>query len=216
MIYLATPSTVLIREAVRDGRLGALLTPDSWAGENRPHIETFCWWAADNACFAKGNEFDGKAWLAWLKGLREHVDSCLFAVLPDVVGGAEATEARSLPYAERVAQLGYPVAWVLQEGCSTCPPPWHLIDAVFIGGLTEEFKFGEGMEVAMEAKRRGLWTHMGRVNSFRRLRSAALDGIQSADGTYLAFGPDKNLVKLLVWLRWLDTHMPLHLEGMAD
>jgi hypothetical protein len=39
----------------------------------------------------------------------------------------------------------------------------------------------------MEARRRGVWTHMGRVNSERRLRYAALIGCQSADGTYLAF-----------------------------
>jgi hypothetical protein len=41
---------------------------------------------------------------------------------------------------------------------------------------------------------------MGRLNSRRRLRHAAAIGCHSADGTYLAYGPDKNLPKLLGWL----------------
>jgi hypothetical protein len=42
---------------------------------------------------------------------------------------------------------------------------------------------------------------MGRVNSLRRLRLAARDGYDSVDGTFLAFGPDKNLPRLLAYLR---------------
>lgn len=41
---------------------------------------------------------------------------------------------------------------------------------------------------------------MGRVNSLRRLRHAAAIGCDSADGTYLAFGPDRNLPRLLDWI----------------
>jgi hypothetical protein len=47
----------------------------------------------------------------------------------------------------------------------------------------------------------GKGTHMGRVNSNRRLQYAATIGCDSADGTYLAFGPDQNLPRLLWWLR---------------
>jgi hypothetical protein len=41
---------------------------------------------------------------------------------------------------------------------------------------------------------------MGRVNSFRRLRYAQAIGCDSADGTYIAFGPNQNLPNVLAWL----------------
>ena len=52
-----------------------------------------------------------------------------------------------------------------------------------------------------EAKARLKWVHMGRVNSLRRLRYASAIGCDSADGTYLRFGPDVNLPTLQGWLR---------------
>lgn len=42
------------------------------------------------------------------------------------------------------------------------------------------------------------------VNSLRRLDLARDIGCHSADGTYLAFGPDQNLPKLLAWLRQVN------------
>lgn len=45
---------------------------------------------------------------------------------------------------------------------------------------------------------------MGRVNSRTRLGIAEWFGCDSADGTYLAYGPDKNLPRLLRWLDELD------------
>lgn len=214
MIYLATPSTIDAKNAMERGRLGAIVTPDSWGGANGV-LGRFPWWAADNACFAKGDDFDADAWLKWLEILRPHLDACLFAVLPDVVGDAAATFDRSLPYAATVRDMGYAPALVVQEGIADLTLPIDAVDAVFIGGKTEAFKFGEGMAAAMEAKAAGLWTHMGRVNSFRRLRAATLSGIDSADGTYLTFGPDKNLPKLLHWLDWLDVHVPFHFGDVA-
>lgn len=41
---------------------------------------------------------------------------------------------------------------------------------------------------------------MGRVNSGKRLKLADNWGCDTADGTFLAFGPDKNLPRLLAWL----------------
>ena len=46
---------------------------------------------------------------------------------------------------------------------------------------------------------------MGRVNSRRRLRIAQAFGCTSCDGTYLAFGPDTNLPRLLTWMNELHT-----------
>ncbi len=70
------------------------------------------------------------------------------------------------------------------------------------GHPLREWKTGEvARAITDEARRRGVWVHMGRVNSWARLRYARQTGCDSADGTYLAFGPSKNLPKLL---RWLD------------
>jgi hypothetical protein len=41
--------------------------------------------------------------------------------------------------------------------------------------------------------------HMGRLNSGRRWRLAEVMGCDSADGTFLAFGPDKNLDRMSSW-----------------
>ncbi len=43
------------------------------------------------------------------------------------------------------------------------------------------------------------------MNSWKRLKAAAVSGYDSADGTYLTFGPDKNIVKLNGWLDVLNT-----------
>lgn len=41
--------------------------------------------------------------------------------------------------------------------------------------------------------------HMGRLNSGRRWRFAEVIGCDTADGTFLAFGPDKNLGRMAEW-----------------
>ncbi|MEU2774529.1 hypothetical protein ABZ646_16705 [Streptomyces sp. NPDC007162] len=56
---------------------------------------------------------------------------------------------------------------------------------------------------------------MGRVNSRIRLGIAEWFGCDTADGTYLAYGPDKNLPKFLSWLRDLGDR-PSLLAGALD
>lgn len=77
-----------------------------------------------------------------------------------------------------------------------------------------EWKLGRAAALlTQEAKRRGKPVHMGRVNSRRRLRYAASIGCDTADGTYLLFGPrGVNLPKLL---SWVAEPMPDRLEIAA-
>ena len=78
--------------------------------------------------------------------------------------------------------------------------PWAEFDVLFIGGTTE-FKLGPGARALIdEAVARGIPVHMGRVNSRKRLVYAHVAGCASVDGTYLKFGPDVNLVRLLRWM----------------
>lgn len=154
-------------------------------------------WAADNGCFGD-KPFDAHRWLAWLD--RQPRYGCLFAVVPDVVGDHEATVERWHVWAGRVRDIGYRPAFVLQDGCTPSAIPADT-DCVFVGGSTEWKLSPTSVACMRAAKARGCWVHVGRVNSLRRLRWCAHLGIvDSVDGTYLAFGPDKNLPRLLSWL----------------
>lgn len=86
--------------------------------------------------------------------------------------------------------------------------PLDLCDAVFIGGSTPWKLSPAAANLAAYAREHGKSVHMGQVNSLRRLRYAASIGAGSADGTYLAFGPDRNLPTLLGWLRTLPQESP--------
>lgn len=161
-------------------------------------------WIADNGCFGKGYPGDD-AWLAWLGAYTaEERSRCLFAVAPDVVGDAAATLARSMPWLPKIRALGYPAALVAQNGLEDLGVPWEAFDALFIGGDTA-WKLGpHARHLVAEARLRGKWVHMGRVNSERRLRYADAIGCDSVDGTYLAFGPDLNLPNVLAWVRGVN------------
>lgn len=131
---------------------------------------------------------------------------CLFATAPDVYGDHAATVERSLPMLRAIRDLGCKAAFVAQDGWQTETTPWDEFDALFVGGTTE-FKFRAGRDAVFAAKARGKWTHMGRVNGIDRLRAAVGIGCDSADGTFLKFGPNTNWPRLT---RWLDTitHQP--------
>jgi hypothetical protein len=126
------------------------------------------------------------------------------------VADAEATLVRALPWLPRIRSLGFPVAYVAQDGATEDSLPWGEFDALFIGGSTD-WKLGEDARyLAHAANSRGKWVHCGRVNSRKRLRYAATPyelggmGADSADGTFLTYGPAKNLPQLLGWLRELN------------
>lgn len=168
-------------------------------------------WCADNGVF--GNTYPGDdAYLAWLGARQNLAGSCQFVVAPDVVRGADgsfapdaaATLARSAPMLPKIRALGFPTALVAQNGLEHLDVPWHAFDVLFIGG-DDAWKEGPASAMlAAQAKARGKHVHMGRVNSLRRLRIARAMGCDSVDGTFLAFGPDRNLPTLLSWLRELE------------
>lgn len=200
MRYSATASGPRVRDAMRLGLLGMIANP---ASGNR--IEAGIDWCADNAAY--GGRYPGDdAYLGWLAARAPHAGRCAFATAPDVVGDGAATLDRSLPMLERIRAVGYPVALVAQDGLEHLAMPWNDIDALFLGASTTWKLSAAAAELAATARRRGLWVHMGRVNSHRRLRHANAIGCHSADGTYLAYGPDTNLPKLLSWLTTLDAN----------
>lgn len=209
MLYLANPCGPRVVEAMRDGLIGLIDTPlqGSAAAKDSVHAVGGTW-SADNGCFS--DRWDQAKWWKFLVDNAHRADTCLFAVAPDVVGDALATHERSEPWLQRIRDLGYPVAYVAQDGLEDLELPydgtdwWDSFDVLFIGGTTE-WKLGRhARRIVAQAKARGKWVHMGRVNSERRYRYAHGIGCDSADGTFLTFGPDTNLPRLLSWARVED------------
>jgi hypothetical protein len=144
-------------------------------------------WAADNGRFSKPQTYSDESYLGWLDKRSPDAERCLFATAPDVVGDAVATLELSVPMLPRIRAAGYRPALVAQDGLESLPVPWDAFDVLFVGGSTR-WKLSETcFSLIAEAKRRGKWVHMGRVNSLRRLTLAASVGCDSADGTYLRF-----------------------------
>jgi hypothetical protein len=187
---------------------GWMLTPMMG---NRPDLNA-TWWAADTGCFTQPARHDDAAYLAWLVDRRACAHRCLFATTPDVVGDAAATWRRSRPMLAVIRALGYPAALVAQNGIHDRPVPWDAFDVLFVGG-DDAFKLRDERTWALvaEAKRHGKWCHMGRVNSHTRYDTARAGGYDSADGTFLAFGPDANLRHLERWLARQQAVLPLAL-----
>ena len=218
MLYLATPSGRAVRDAMSAGLIGCMTTPAQ--GNIIPDGVMY---ACDNGKFGKG--WPGpERWLAWLEStiIRYGADRCLWAVAPDVPMDAAATLAESLPWLPQIRALGVPVAFAAQDGAEVPGMvPWDEIDVLFLAGSTDWKLSRATGDLAYEARQRGKRVHMGRVNSERRLRHAAAIGCDTADGTYLAFGPDQNLPKVAGWMNRLTrrerpaVQFPMDFGGVA-
>lgn len=242
MLYLTGVSTPETRSARRSD-LGILATPDSAIARQVGHYPAG--WAADNALFtapmppalaagigapdhigrsplAAGVRYTAEPervarWRRWIADLDP--TGCLFATLPDVVGDYAATWERSCLDLARVRRLGFPVAIVLQDGVESDRFVWRSIlaaaDAVFVGGSTEWKMSTDAARLVGEARARGLWCHMGRVNTWGRIQHAAAIGCHSVDGTFLARAPRANFPRLTGWLDRLAAAEPIALDLTA-
>lgn len=129
---------------------------------------------------------------------------CLFVACPDVFdpvarkGDAAKTLAQFVRWEPFIHSFDLPVALVLQDGQEDHLVPWSKLEALFVGGSTA-WKVGEHAErLVKEAKRRGKYVHMGRVNDIFRMSDAKEWGVDSFDGS--KYG------------RWSDTWIPIGLE----
>lgn len=191
--------------------LGVIVTP---AMGNKVDLLATAW-GADNGCFANPDAFSLEGYLSWLGERKYAASTCLFATAPDVVGDAIATWERSLPVFPLIRAMGFKAALVAQDGIEAQDVDWTAFDVLFIGGSTRWKISHHAKLMVRKAKSHGKPVHMGRVNSFTRLQTAAMWGCDSADGTYLAFGPDTNTPKLLGWLDSLH-RQPVFNFGAAN
>lgn len=172
-------------------------------------------YACDNGRFGRG--WPGATrWWSWLVTTvdRYGLDRCAFAVAPDEPMDAHATLRLSAPWLPRIRDQHVPAAFVAQDGCEEGLIPWDDLDVLFLGGSTDWKTGPAARRVTLQARERGIPVHMGRVNSLKRLRLAQDFGCTSADGTFLAFGPDQNLPRLLSWLTAVNTTANPPLPGL--
>jgi hypothetical protein len=238
--YLTGVSTAEARSSER-ANLGLLITPLNSTNRDVEHFPVFAADNGDYSLGAKADptpELEVAAALRWGTWVVDVVaplrDKCRFVTIPDVLrwvtledgkrvplGDAEATLERFHTYAEDVRDLGLPVALVLQDGleldglrgvrAGAHRVAWDELDAVFVGG-SDGFKLGPVAEaICREARRRGKWSHVGRVNSWKRL-ALVRDYADSVDGTFLGFGPRANWPRLEGWLERLLPTTDVELE----
>lgn len=211
--YLANPTRSSL-PAMAEGWIGAIMS----AEQGNP-LPPGALYAIDNNCgparnAEPGSKYPGdEAYLDYIRRVRwdqsgddytdPDLDHCLFATAPDVLGDAKAT----LDRARTTGMLGWirdacvPAALVAQDGLELLDVPWDDFDVLFLGGSTE-WKLGQAArDLTAQARERGKGVHMGRVNSWKRYTYAASIGCTSVDGTFLVFGPDKNLPKLIGWIQ---------------
>lgn len=199
MLLLVSGATRTVERLKSHPQLGHLISPRS---RNDPDwfLSAGLPWAADNGAFSG---FDPPAFLRMLDAIQGK-PGCLFVVCPDVVGNAAATLSLFGQWRQTLADRQLPVAYVAQDGQEQLPVPWDEMDALFIGGSTE-FKLGRHAEsLTKEARSRGKWAHMGRVNTRRRMRLAHAWSCNSVDGTSFSWFPDARLPKALIHLSNLD------------
>ena len=206
MIYLTGHSGPAVRRIAPWARgLGLMVQPGSYGPAQ---IALFPYYAADNGCFNPATYVGVERWLEWVGRLPR--EGCLFVVVPDVArrpdgslgGDPVATWDRFCELAPKVAAMGFRAALAAQNGIedmANLAEQLAAADAVFVAGDTA-WKETTGLEVAATARRLGKWTHMGRVNTATRYRLACAGLVDSADGNFLAFGPDVNVPRLSSWL----------------
>jgi hypothetical protein len=184
----ASPTTLA---PYRTPNLGVLCSPRRVYG-----AEVDGWpWAADNDAYSKWDQGRYRAMLERIRGRR----GLIFVTAPDVVGDSAETLRRFDLW--RGDLDGLPVAFVGQDGLEN--PPWDSFETLFVGGTTEWKMGAQAARLIREAKDRGKWVHMGRVNSYERTRYAQWLGCDSIDGTQFSWFRDAKLPAYLNSLKQL-------------
>lgn len=194
-LLLVSGATTTIQHYAGHAHLGRLIQP-----RNRNRLDDVAdsglWWAADNDCLQGLNP---DAYFVMLNRLqRVDTSKLLFVTVPDVVADSHGTLAlfRSWLPALRARQL--PAALVAQDGLTTDQVQWDELAALFIGGSTSWKEGPDAAALIQSARKRGVWVHVGRINTERRLRHFDALGIDSFDGTQFSWFAETYIP------RWLD------------
>jgi hypothetical protein len=142
MLWLGNPSGPKVRDAMRAGHLGMMTQPRQ-GNQMIPRVP----WAADNGRFSDATYVGDDALRAWWATLQPYAADCLFVTAPDVVAAARATLDYSTPFLAEIRALGFPAAFVAQNGLDRVLSNmfgqddrttwWGSFDVLFLGGVKE-------------------------------------------------------------------------------
>jgi len=194
MIYLIPTGSENMKGMDKE-LFGCIRSP---SGGNAWAIKNGYKWAAD--CGAYTGEFYPEYYFKFLEDMLPWQETCLFAVCPDKWGDCDATLEMYNEYSDYIDDLGYPIAFVAQDGQENKKLPYGM-HTLFIGG-TDEWRISEGPKrLIMLAHFMEYWVHVGRVNSEKAIKRWMLEGVDSVDGTTWVYGPKIYRRKLNRWLR---------------
>lgn len=196
MIYYGNPCTEAVQDAMIRGDLGCITTPAQGNVTFPAEVDTI----ADNGCFS--GRWTERKWWRWLI---DQPRTIRFAVAPDVfdpTGGEchQATLDRWAKFGPAIERIGHTPAFVCQVGATAATIPDDA-PVIFLGGTTEWKLGGDACAIVKRANTEGRWVHMGRVNTLSRIITATEMGCDSVDGTFLTYGPDRNLPRLLAYMK---------------
>jgi hypothetical protein len=162
--------------------------PDLVAGQLcTPLTRNTCWgdtFAMDNGAFSR---FDIAGYLRMLERHKQHMDSCLFLTIPDVVGNAKRTKelyfAFTVKYRDELLPWVERWSYVAQDGCENEFFDWAAIRYLFIGGTTRWKDSQACYDIVRTAKSLDIPVHVGRVNTIKRYKTFAALGADTCDGS---------------------------------
>jgi len=132
-------------------------------------------WILDNGCFSEmwapytNQGLTQQTFIRMMEDAQAPGSGCQFIVVPDFVGDSDATLSQFFEFIDEYPIPSEMAAYVAQDGQQTPLVPWEEIGCLFIGG-SDSFKDGiQAYQLAIEAKKRGKWVHVGRVNTMPRV-----------------------------------------------
>ncbi len=175
------------------GHLGHLYSPGSQRGP-------YQWlpYALDNGRFpawSAGKTWDEAGYIKMLEWAKNSGQPPLWALVPDVVTNREATLREWEKWSPVLREYGWPLAFAAQDGMTPADVPADA-SVVFIGGSTE-WKWSYAWQFCEKFSR----VHIGRVNTYGKLRHCQKIGAESCDGTGWTRGNQRQLDGLYKWLQ---------------
>jgi hypothetical protein len=141
-------------------------------------------YALDNGAWSAYTTGRPAEWSAFRAMLRAHGPAADFVVAPDLVMGGAASLDLSIAWLEECRAHCPRVLIAVQPGMDRAAVRALLSPAVgvFVGGDTE-WKIATMRAWADDARASGSWSHVGRVNTARRIALCAAAGVTSFDGS---------------------------------
>lgn len=162
-------------------------------------------WMLDNGAFT--GKWSFRQWLFEMNAFLPYTKNCLGVIVPDVKENWRRTLEQFYSLHCMVERRGYKVAFATQDGQPVDEVPWDKLDTLFIGGSNAHKRGIEAERLALEAKRRGKWVHVGRVNSGSSIVKY-WPWADSFDGTTFTKHPTQQVKSIVKGLTLLQKNIP--------